>query len=58
MNFDPFSNVIDVHIAALRKKIDRPFDKQLIHTITGVGYMFSSQPPQGSTHEDEIDTEN
>jgi DNA-binding response OmpR family regulator len=48
MNFDPFSNVIDVHIAALRKKIDRPFEKPLIHTITGVGYMFSSTPPQGS----------
>jgi DNA-binding response OmpR family regulator len=54
MNFDPFSNVIDVHIAALRKKIDRPFEKPLIHTITGVGYMFSSTPPQGSTNEDEV----
>lgn len=52
MNFDPFSNVIDVHIAALRKKVDRPFDKSLIHTITGVGYMFSSQPPQGSSTDD------
>ncbi len=49
MNFDPFSNVIDVHIAALRKKVDRPFDSSLIHTITGVGYMFSNSPPQGSS---------
>jgi DNA-binding response OmpR family regulator len=52
MNFDPFSNVIDVHIAALRKKIDRPFDSALIHTITGVGYMFSNTPPQGATSEE------
>lgn len=40
MNFEPTSNVIDVYISSLRKKIDRGFDKQLIHTITGAGYRF------------------
>ncbi len=54
MNFDPFSNVIDVHIAALRKKVDRPFETSLIHTVMGVGYMFSSTPPHGSTTEDNL----
>lgn len=58
MNFDPFSNVIDVHIAALRKKIDRPFESPLIHTITGVGYMFSSTPPQGASSDDSALEEN
>lgn len=57
MNFDPFSNVIDVHIAALRKKIDRPFEQPLIHTVMGVGYMFSSTPPNGSTTEDQVSEE-
>jgi DNA-binding response OmpR family regulator len=40
MNFEPTSNVIDVYISSLRKKIDRGFEKQLIHTITGAGYRF------------------
>ncbi len=37
-NFDPQTNVIDVHISRLRSKIDKDFDKQLIKTIRGVGY--------------------
>jgi len=40
MNFEPTSNVIDVYISALRKKIDRGFDRPLIHTIKGAGYRF------------------
>ncbi len=40
MNFEPGSNVIDVYIAALRKKIDRGFDQPLIHTLKGAGYRF------------------
>ena len=35
----PMDNVIDVHIARLRKKIDEPFDSPLIHTIRGVGFV-------------------
>lgn len=38
-NFDPQTNVIDVHMSRLRKKIDKPFDKGLIHTIRGAGYV-------------------
>ncbi len=40
MNFDPGSNVIDVYISALRKKIDRGFERELIHTVKGAGYRF------------------
>ena len=32
----PLDNVIDVHIARLRKKIDEPFAKKLLHTVRGV----------------------
>jgi len=35
----PLDNVIDVHIAHLRKKIDEPFAKKLLHTIRGVGFV-------------------
>ena len=34
------TNVIEAHISNLRKKIERGFDKQLIHTVRGVGYVF------------------
>lgn len=37
------SNVIDVHIAGLRSKIDRPFDAQTITTLRGVGYRVESE---------------
>jgi len=37
-HFDPQTNVIDVHIARLRQKIDRGFPKPLIHTVRGAGY--------------------
>ena len=36
--FDPMTNVVDVLISRLRNKIDRDFDKKLIHTYRGVGY--------------------
>lgn len=39
VRFDPQTNVIDVHISRLRKKIDRKFDRPLLHTIRGTGYM-------------------
>jgi two-component system copper resistance phosphate regulon response regulator CusR len=41
-NFDPFSNVIDVYVRRLRKKIDEGFSKPLIHTRRGEGYFFSA----------------
>ena len=38
-HFDPQTNVIDVHVSRLRAKIDRGFDKALLHTVRGAGYM-------------------
>lgn len=35
----PLDNVIDVHIARLRRKLDAPFDLPLIHTVRGVGFV-------------------
>ncbi len=37
-NFDPQTNVIDVHISRLRQKVDKGFDKSLIQTLRGSGY--------------------
>ena len=37
-HFDPQTNVIDVHIARLRQKIDKDFAVPLIHTVRGAGY--------------------
>jgi DNA-binding response OmpR family regulator len=44
-DFDPGSNVVDVYIRYLRRKIDRPDAPSLITTIRGVGYRFD--PPSG-----------
>ncbi len=38
-NFDPQTNVIDVHISRLRSKIDRQFEQPMLHTIRGAGYV-------------------
>jgi len=38
-NFDPQTNVVEVRICKLREKIDKDFDRNLIHTIRGVGYV-------------------
>lgn len=38
-HFDSMTNVIDVYVNYLRKKIDKDFEPKLIHTIRGVGYM-------------------
>jgi two-component system copper resistance phosphate regulon response regulator CusR len=40
MNFDVGSNVIDVYVSGLRKKMDRGYARQLIHTLKGAGYRF------------------
>ncbi len=37
-HFDPQTNVIDVHVSRLRQKIDKGFDKPLLHTVRGAGY--------------------
>jgi two-component system OmpR family response regulator len=38
-HFDPQTNVIDVHVSRLRAKIDKGFDRALLHTVRGAGYM-------------------
>jgi two-component system copper resistance phosphate regulon response regulator CusR len=45
MNFDPRSNVLESFIRFLRQKVDRGFSRPLIHTVRGVGYMFSDREP-------------
>ena len=42
-HFDPQSNVVDVHISRLRQKVDKGFDKPLIHTHRGGGYCISAE---------------
>lgn len=39
LNFETGTNFIDVYINYLRNKIDKPFEKKLIHTVTGFGYV-------------------
>jgi heavy metal response regulator len=41
-HFDSFTNVIDVYVNYLRRKIDKDFEPKLIHTIRGVGYILSA----------------
>ena len=43
LNFDPSTNFIEVHIARLRKKVDVPPLKPLIHTVRGVGYTLCAK---------------
>lgn len=40
-NFNPGTNIVEVRIAALRQKIDKPYDTNLIETVRGVGYRFN-----------------
>jgi len=42
-NFDPQTNVVDVLVSRLREKIDRPFEKKLLHTVRGVGYVLGGK---------------
>lgn len=44
VHFDTESNVIDVYINLLRKKVDAPFPKKLIHTVIGTGYVLREAP--------------
>jgi two-component system copper resistance phosphate regulon response regulator CusR len=43
MNFDSETNVVDVHVRRLRSKVDDPFEKKLIHTVRGVGYVLEER---------------
>jgi len=41
--FDSFTNIIDVYVNYLRKKVDRDSDRKLIHTVRGVGYILKEE---------------
>lgn len=41
-HFDPGTNVIDVHVSRLRRKLDEGFEKALLHTVRGAGYMLAA----------------
>ena len=43
MNFDGDSNVVDVAVRRLRRKVDDPCDRKLIHTLRGVGYVLEER---------------
>lgn len=42
-HFDPGTNVVDVHISRLRRKIDVGFEHPLLHTVRGAGYRLSAE---------------
>jgi DNA-binding response OmpR family regulator len=42
LNFDTGTNVVDVYVNYLRKKIDKDFTPKLIHTISGIGYIMQA----------------
>ncbi len=41
--FDSFSNLVDVHITRLRRKVDRDFEPKLVHTVKGAGYILEDR---------------
>ena len=43
MNFDSDTNVVEVAVRRLRSKIDDPFDKKLVHTVRGMGYVLEDR---------------
>jgi two-component system, OmpR family, copper resistance phosphate regulon response regulator CusR len=43
--YTPLDNVIDVHVAHLRRKLDDPFRKKLLHTVRGVGFVLREETP-------------
>lgn len=43
--YTPLDNVIDVHIAHLRRKVDEPFKKKILHTVRGVGFVLREEVP-------------
>ena len=43
INFDSDSNLVEVHMRRLRSKVDEPFERKLIHTVRGVGYVLEKR---------------
>ena len=48
LHFDPQTNVVDVHMSRLRQAVDKGFDKQLIHTVRGAGYILRDDSRDGT----------
>jgi two-component system copper resistance phosphate regulon response regulator CusR len=42
LDFDPESNIIDVYVGYLRRKIDAAGDRRLLHTVRGAGYVLKA----------------
>ena len=47
VNYDGFSNVVDVYVGYLRKKLEQPFGRPLIRTVRGVGYLLDPSDSSG-----------
>jgi two-component system copper resistance phosphate regulon response regulator CusR len=47
MNFDSFTNVLEVLVNRLRGKVDYPFELRLIHTVRSVGYVLADRGTSG-----------
>jgi two-component system, OmpR family, response regulator len=43
-HFDPKTNVVETHVSRLRSKVDRPFEKEMIRTVRGSGYVLNAPP--------------
>nr|WP_246586900.1 winged helix-turn-helix domain-containing protein [Stakelama flava] len=43
MDFDPGTNVVQVHVSRLRSRLDRGFDRPMLHTDIGKGYRLAAQ---------------
>ena len=41
-HFDPATNLIDVHVSRLRRKLDEGFERPMLHTVRGAGYMLAA----------------
>ena len=46
LTFDPMSNVVDVHVGHLRRKLGKAGEDALLHTVRGVGYVFRKGGPE------------
>ena len=45
MNFDSDTNVVEVAVRRLRNKLDAPFERGLLHTVRGMGYVLEERAP-------------
>ena len=43
-DFDPGTNIVDVYVKRVRRKIDAEFEPKLLHTVRGIGYVMKEQP--------------